>query len=52
MRQLGTFRDWLAAEVLATTLRLGAAEGSINEPDQAESLESEGHRLDLAIRRA
>ncbi len=50
--QLGAFRDWLAAEVLATTLRLGRGGGIGPEPDQAESLESEGHRLDLAIRRA
>ena len=50
--QLTGFRDWLAAEVLATTLRLGDAEGSVPEPNQADSLEAEGRRLDLAIRRA
>jgi isoleucyl-tRNA synthetase len=50
--ELGPFRDWLAAEVLAETLRLGEVEGSIAEPDQAESVEANGRRLDLAIRRA
>ena len=49
---LGPFRDWLAAEVLATTLHLGEAEGSVPEPDQAETLDAEGRRLNLAIRRA
>jgi isoleucyl-tRNA synthetase len=49
---LAPFRDWLAAEVLAVSLRLGDAEGSVSEPDLAESLEADGRRLDLAIRRA
>jgi isoleucyl-tRNA synthetase len=50
--ELGAFRDWLAAEVLAVTLRLGDGEGSVPDPDQAESLEADGRRLDLALRRA
>jgi isoleucyl-tRNA synthetase len=49
---LEPFRDWLAAEVLATTLRLGDADGSVPEPDLTESLEADGRGLDLAIRRA
>jgi isoleucyl-tRNA synthetase len=50
--QLSSFREWLAAEVLATTLRLGDAEGPVSDADQAESLEADGHRLHLAVRRA
>jgi isoleucyl-tRNA synthetase len=50
--RLEGFREWLAAEVLAVNLRLGAADGSVPEPDLAESLEAEGQQLDLAIRRA
>jgi isoleucyl-tRNA synthetase len=50
--RLDRFRDWLAAEVLAVTLRLGDAEGSVDGSDQAESLEADGQRLDLAIGRA
>ena len=50
--ELDPFRDWLAAELLAVSLRLGDAEGSVAEPDQSDALEADGRRLDLAIRRA
>jgi isoleucyl-tRNA synthetase len=50
--ELGTHRDWLAAEVLAVSLLLGEGEGSVSEPDQADVLQADGRRLDLAIRRA
>jgi isoleucyl-tRNA synthetase len=44
-------RDWLAEEVLATELALGA-EAAIADPDRAESADLDGSRVDLAIRRA
>ena len=52
LADLGPFRGWLAAEVLATTLYLGDAEGSVPEPELAETLDADGRRLALAIRRA
>jgi isoleucyl-tRNA synthetase len=50
--ELRAHRDWLAAEVLAVSLHLGEGEGSVVEPDQADALQADGRRLDLAIRRA
>jgi isoleucyl-tRNA synthetase len=48
--RLGPFREWLAEEVLATDLRLG--QEPLESADAQESLEVDGERLDLALRRA
>jgi isoleucyl-tRNA synthetase len=48
---LESHRGWLAEEVLATELSIGA-DASLADPDRAESAELDGHRLDLAVRRS
>jgi isoleucyl-tRNA synthetase len=49
--RLTPHREWLAAEVLATTLTLGDA-ATLDEPDVQEPMELDGATLDLAMRRA
>jgi isoleucyl-tRNA synthetase len=51
LERLEPHREWLAAEVLATSLVLGDA-GALERPDAREPMELEGSDLDLAVRRA
>jgi isoleucyl-tRNA synthetase len=48
---LEAHRDWLAEEVLATELVIGR-DASLSGPDRSETVELDGQRLDLAVRRA
>ena len=48
--RLQPFRDWLADEILATELHLG--NGGPEGADASESVEQDGGRLELSLRRA
>ena len=51
VERLEPYREWLASEVLATSLLLGDAE-ALEGPDAREPMELEGSNLELAVRRA
>ncbi|HET6744597.1 MAG TPA: isoleucine--tRNA ligase [Candidatus Limnocylindria bacterium] len=50
LARLHPFRDWLAEEVLAVELRLGAE--PVDQPDATDELEAGSGKLHLALRRA
>ncbi|HEX6655195.1 MAG TPA: DUF5915 domain-containing protein, partial [Candidatus Limnocylindria bacterium] len=49
LARLQPYREWLANEVLATELH--ADDGGLAEADATESVEHDGRRLELALRR-
>jgi isoleucyl-tRNA synthetase len=50
VERLAPHRDWLAAELLASDLRL-APDAAVDEPDRTEEVELDGASLTLAVRR-